>query len=221
MAFTFPLTTAQFMSILPIQEITFDVAEALEMSETGGGEVLMADLGTRLWRGKVSLGDLTQDEAADVLPMIDILRKAGTSFMAYDVSRPGPRYDVTGTLLGAASPVLFQVHANMRDIRIGGLPNGYRIRPYDYVAFAYGTNPVRYALHRAVIQRIATADGTTGWFEVTPNIRPGFVAGASGAAVTLLKASCKAVIVPGSFQPGRRKATMTSGVSFDFIQTLR
>lgn len=218
MAFSFPLTPAQFMSVLPVQDITFDVAEAMEMSETGGGEVLMADLGSRLWRGKVTLGDMTADEAADVVPMIDILRRGGGSFMAYDVSRPAPRYDPTGTILGAASPVLAQVHANMRDIRIGGLPNGYRIRPYDYVAFAYGTNPVRYALHRAVIQRIATSDGTTGWFEVTPNIRPGF---AVGAAVTLLKASCKAVIVPGSFQPGRRKATMTTGVSFDFIQTLR
>ncbi len=219
MAYSFPLTAAQFMSRLPVQEITFDISEAMEISETGGGEVLMADLGTRLWRGKVSLGDMTADEAAEVLPLIDILRRAGGSFMAHDVSRPGPRGDITGSTLGAAAPTLSQVNANARDIRLTGLPVGYRLNPYDYLAFSYGSNPTRFALHRAVNGQQANAGGTFGgWLEVTPNIRAGY---AIGAAVTLLKASCKAVIVPGSFQPGRRKATMTSGVSFDFIQTLR
>lgn len=218
MAYAFPLTTAQFMDRLPIQEITFDPAEAMEVSETGGGEILTADLGTRLWKGQIALGDMTPDEAAEVMPLIDILRRGAGSFMVHDVSHPAPRNDPTGSILGVASPVLHSVHANMRDIRLGGLPIGYQIRPHDYVAFSYGSNPVRYALHRVAIQRSAASDGTTGWVEVSPNIRPGFTA---GAAVTLMKASCKAIIVPGSFQPGRRKATMTAGVSFDFIQTLR
>lgn len=217
MAFTFPLTTAQFMARLPVQDITFDPSEAMEVSETGGGEILTADLGTRLWKGRVTLGDMTPTEAADVLPLIDVLRRPGASFMAFDISRPGPRADPKGTQLGAAVPTLNAVTGG-RDIRLAGLPSGYRISPYDYLAFSYGANPARRALHRVAVSAVAASDGRTPVFEVTPALRPGY---AIGATVTLLQAACKAIIVPGSYQPGRRKATMTSGVTFDFIQTLR
>lgn len=219
MAYAFPLSAAQFISRLPVQDITFELSEAMEVSETGGGEILTADLGTRLWKGRISLGDMTPDEAAEVLPLIDVLRRPGASFMCHDISRPGPRGDPQGTALGAATPQLLQVDANNRDIRLTGMPAGYRLSPYDYLAFSYGTNPVRYALHRAASMRQANGAGAFGsGLEVIPNIRPGF---AALAPVTLLRASCKAIIVPGSYQPGRRKATMTTGVSFDFIQTLR
>lgn len=218
MAYAFPLTIAQFMARLPIDAISFDLTEAVELSETGGGEILTAELGVRLWRGRIELGDMTPDEAADVLPLLDILRRPGASFMVHDASRPGPRLDADGATLGAASPVLASANANGRDITLSGLPAGYRLRPHDWLAFSYGANPTRYALHRAVGSAQANASGTTGWWEVTPNLRPGF---ATGSAVTLLRPACKAIILPKTVQPGRRKASLTSGVSFEFLQTLR
>jgi len=218
MAFSFPLTTAQFFQLLPVREISFDLPESVEHSETGAGEILTADLGTRLWKGEVSLDGMTPDEAATVLPLLDVLRRAGGSFMAYDLSRPGPRYDLTGTILGASVPKLHTVAANTREIRISGLPAAYQLRSHDYLAFSYGASPTRYALHR--IATGATADGTglTPLIEVSPNLRPGW---ALNADVKLVRASCKAVLVPGSVQPGRRKAALTSGAGFKFIQTLR
>lgn len=219
MAYAFPLTTAQFMSILPIREMVFDIPEALETSETGGGEILTADLGTRLWQGEVILDDMQRNEAAEVLAMLSVLRQAGASFTLYDVGRPFPRYDPTGSILGASTPTLHQVNANMRDIRLTGLPSGYRVNRHDYLAFSYGTNPTRHALHRAVSLQQANAAGTFGgWLEVAPAVRPGFEIGAS---VSLIRPTCKAVIVPGSVNPGRRRATMTVGASFKFMQTLR
>lgn len=218
MAYPFPLTRAQFMDLLPIQQMTFDLPEAVEVNETGGGELLPADLGTRLWSGEINLGDMTADEAAEALAMLDVLRRAGGSFMVHDVSRPFPRFDLSGALITGAAPVLNAVHANAREIRLSGLPPGYQLRRYDYLAFSYGSNPTRFALHRVAAPATANASGLTGYFEVSPNIRPGWL---TGAAVSLSRAACKAIIVPGSVQPGRRRSTLTVGASFKFMQTLR
>lgn len=218
MPITFPMNTATFMSLLPIRSMTFDLPESVEVSETGGGEILTAGLGVRLWQGEIELAPMEPDEAAVVLSLLDVARGAGASFMVHDVSRPGPRNDLNGTILGAAAPTLMALQSNNREVRVTGLPVGYAIRNYDYLAFTYAANPTRFALHRAVGSVTASAGGTTGWLEVVPNIRPGALV---GAAVSLLKASCKAVLVPGSVQPGRRTSRMTEGVSFKWRQTLR
>ena len=218
MAYSFPLSVAQFFQLLPIRELTFDIPEAMEMSETGAGEILTADLGTRLWRGEVQLGDMDPDEAAEVLPLFDVLRRSGASFMVYDVGRPAPRADLTGSILGGAAPKLHTVSATSREIRISGLPVGYELRRHDYLAFSYGASPTRFALHRLAAGAIANGAGLTPLFEVSPNLRPGW---ALNADVTLVRASCKAIIVPGSFQSGRRKARLTTGAGFKFVQTLR
>lgn len=218
MAYTFPLNYAEFMSLLPVRDIVFDIPEAIEMSETEGGEILTADLGTRLWQGEITLDEMTADEAAEAKAMLDVLRRPGGSFLCHDISRPAPRLDLNGRILKSAEVTLMNVASSNREIRLAGLPQGYQISRYDYVAFRYGANPVRFALHRAASPATTNAAGQTGWIEVTPNIRPGWTA---GAAVTLKRASCKAIIVPGSVQPGRRRATFTTGCSLKFVQTLR
>lgn len=218
MAYSFPLTTAQFMDILPIKEMVFDIPEAIETSETGSGEILRADLGTRLWRGSISLADMTSTETDEVMAMIDVLRRVDATFMVHDVRRPGPRMDVSGTALGSSAPTLRATNANNREIQLQGLPAGYQLRRHDYVAFSYGTNPTRFALHRLASQANANGSGQTGWLEISPPLRPG---AAAGLAVRLIKPGCKAVIVPKSVQPGRSKATLTTGVAFEFLQTLR
>lgn len=218
MAYSFPLSTAQFLDLLPIKEMTFELSEAVETDETGGGEILTADLGTRLWQGEIVLGDMLPDEADDALGMLDLLRRAGGSFMVYDRGRPWPRADWQGAALAGASPVLHTVAASTREIRIAGLPPGYQLRRRDAVAWAYGANPTRYALHRLAAPVTANGSGLTPLVEVVPNVRPG---ASTGVAVQLVKAACKAVIVPGSYQPGRRKARLTSGASFKWQQTLR
>ncbi|MGN7870966.1 hypothetical protein [Paracoccus sp. 22332] len=218
MAYAFPLSHGQFMAILPIQDFSFDLPEAIETSETGGGEILRADLGTRLWQGEIGLGEMTPDERDEVMAMLDVLRRPGASFMAHDVRRPAPRLDPAGTELGAAAPQLLSVASTSRDVRLSGLPAGYALRRHDYLAFAYGTNPVRRALHRIASPAVAAANGQTAAFEVSPAVRPGW---AAGAAVSLVRAACKAVVVPGSVDPGRRKGVMTTGVRFRFQQTLR
>lgn len=219
MAYSFPLSYAQFMALLPIRDITFELPPAFEISgETEGGELITAARGERLWQGEIQLGDMTADEAAECLAMIDVVQRPGGSFLCHDISRPRPRSDPDGAILGAASPTLSSVDPNNRDIRLAGLPSGFQLRRYDYLTFTYGSNPVRRALHRVAEPATAAGSGITGAFEVSPAIRPGF---AIGTSVNLVRASCKAIIVPGSFNPGRRSATLTVGAGFRFAQTLR
>jgi hypothetical protein len=220
MAYSFPLSADQFMTLLPVREMTFDIPEAIEMNETGGGEILTAELGTRLWQGEVSLADMLPEEADVALSALDVLRRSGASFMAYDKARAAPALDAAGFWLTAAggAPKLHTVDSNARDIRLSGLPAWYRLQPRDYIAFSYGASPTRFALHRVVTAAMADDTGLTPLFEVSPSIRAGFTIDVD---VHLVRAACKAVIVPGSVQIGRRSAALIKGASFKFIQTLR
>lgn len=219
MAFSFPLDWPTFLSRLPVREMTFDLSDAMEISgETGGGELLTAELGTRLWQGDIRLGEMTRDETDDVLPLLDILRRPGASFLVHDLRRPWPRNDPRAIEVGSATPSLSDIRANRREIRIAELPAGYELARGDYLAFTYGSDPDRLAVHRIARGDAADGTGQTGYIEVSPNIRPGATV---GTPVRFWRPSCKAIIVPKSFEPGRTSHTITSGVGFRFQQTLR
>ncbi len=219
MPMSFPLSTAQFLELMPVSSITLHLPETVELSRTGGGEVLTDDLGARLWQGKVELGKLLTREAEEAQTLIDMLRGAGRSFYAFDTRSPGPRLDLTGAILGAATPQIRALGADPRVMQLKGLPPGYQLVRGDRLSFEYASNPVRSALHRVVdASVVANGSGETGDFEVTPEIRAG---AAVDANVRLVRAQCKAVLIPGSVEAGSRRAHLSDGISFQFIQTLR
>lgn len=214
MAYSFPLVHSNFLHLLPIRSMTMVLDDAMEVSETGGGEVLLADLGTGLWQGEITLGKMTPDEADEALAMIEAARGPGRSVLLYDVSRPGPRLDRNGAILGSRVVRLAAVSGNNRELRISGVPPAYGVRRGDMVGWTYAG---RRAVHRVVNNTTAGSEGLSGLIEVVPPIQPGFTI---NTEVRLLKASCKAIIGPGTLQPGRREHTMTDGVSFKWRQTL-
>lgn len=219
MAFAFPLNVAAFMDILRIEAISFSAPEQVEINQTGGGEVLQADLAPMLWQAEIKLGELIASDAALTNARLDILRPAGRSFYLYDTRRPGPLLDLTGAILGASTPSIHTLAANNRDMRIQGLPVGYLLSVGDYLAFDYGTSIIRRALHKIVSSpAVVPSGGISPTFEVSPMIRPG---AAVGASVTLIKAACKALIVPNSINTGMTAKTITTGMSFRCMQTLR
>jgi hypothetical protein len=216
MPLTYPLTTAQFAQMLRIRQITFDAPEQLEVNRTGGGANLRARIGPQLWTGEVQMGRLTRDEAIEHEVLTQVLGGPECSFLVFDTRRPGPRQDLTGAILGA-SVVTIASTPNAREMTLTGLPSGYVLRRGDYLAFEYGASPVRRALHR-VVDPVVTANGsgTTPLFEIYPLRRPGVIV----SSVTLVRASCKAVIVPGSLQSGRSEKTITDGMTFRWEQVL-
>lgn len=220
MALTFPLSRGQFWDLLPIASCVFDLPENVTTSRTRGGQTLRAERGARLWAAEVRLGPMTRAEAADVLPLINLLRGSAGSFMASDPVRPGPRRDPAGAVLAGAQVKISALSSNSRELALKDLPPGYVLSRDDLLAFSYGAAPVRYALHQIVNATAkANASGVATGIEVVPPIRPG---AAVDALVTLVRAGCKAEIVPGSFQPGSvRSGGVVEGVSFGVQQTLR
>ena len=219
MALVFPLSVAGFLDELPVQSVSFQCPELVEMSQTAGGDLITGNIGNRLWQGEIMLGRLTRAETQDAQVLIDAVRGACRSFMAYHTTYPYPKADPSGSLLGVASPQIKALDADTRLISLKGLPAGYVLGRGDYLSFDYRTSPTRFALHRIVdASVIANGFGETALFEVIPNIRSG---ASANTAVSLAKPHCKALIVPGAVQPGRQTRFMTDGMSFQFQQTLR
>ena len=218
MAYAYPLSTAEFMALMPVAEISFDDPAQVAVNQTAGGEIITGTLGAQLWQGDVSLGVMDGVETATPDVLLSLLRVSGASFYAYDTRRPAPAADPGGVILGAVVPTISALPAGNREMALSGLPGWYLLSRGDYLAFDYGS-PSRRALHKVVSMSVqANAAGTTGNFEVTPALRPGATV---STPVTLIRAACKAVIVPGSVMKGRTKDTITRDGAFRFIQSLR
>lgn len=217
MPLTYPLPLASFADILPIASLSFHLPEQVVMSRTGQGEVLTADIGERLWQGRMTLGRLTRAEAGRPEVLIELIRQAGRSFLIYDRHRTHPRLDPTGAILGASAVTILALGPDARELSLTGLPAGYTLSAGDHLSFAYGAG--LQALHRIVTTTVtASGAGETPLLEVIPAIRPGAVA---GTAVQLSKAFCKAVAMPGSVEEAIRLGTLSEGMAFDWVQTLR
>ena len=218
-ALTYPLPLATFADSLLVMQNSFTLPEQVQMSRTAGGEQLSSDVGERLWTGKIALGRMTRAEAGRPEVLIDLIRQAGRSFLMYDRYRTNPLLDPLGTILGAASVSILAIGGDVRELSLTGLPVGYTLSAGDYLSFAYGSAPVRQALHRVVNATVvANGLGQTALFEVTPALRPG---AAAAAPVQLKKAFCKAVAVYGSIEEAQRYSTMTEGLAFSWVQSLR
>lgn len=213
MAFSFPLTAAQFMALLPIQSARFWLPESRTMESTEGGEIFTADRGPRLWQAEFTLAQGYHDDVDDRESRLAMLAQAGRSFFAHDPRRSGPKADPTGSGLSGYSPTI--TASTAREVTISGLPPGYQISRGDYLGWSYGSSPVRYALHQSVTAPVATAGGVAT-VEVTPNIRPG-----AAGAVSLVQPVCKMILVPGGYNPGAGAGVITTGATFRAQQTLR
>lgn len=218
MTLAYPLTLAQFWDLLPISTVAMDCAPQLEMSGTGAGQQLTRELAPALWRGTVTLGNLTPAEAADALALLDLARQSGASFLATNLLRPYPAADPDAMILGPTAPTVQSIGATRRDMRITGLPARYVLTRGDLIGISWGASPVRYGIHRIVVGGIADPAGLTGWIEVAPALPAGLV---SASAVALSRPAFKAMLVPGSVRAGTQRRGLVEGAAFDLIQTLR
>lgn len=218
MALTFPLSIDDFLVGLRVRQVQFEPGEALEFSRTAGGDVMVDSVGERLWTAKFQVAAGLNLDLEAVRAKLSILREAGRSLFVYPKHRPFPRFDPTGSILGASVPLIASLAGNGREFALSDLPAGYQIAAGDYLSFTYGSDPVRHAFHQVVVGSVADAGGQTGMIEVTPHLRNGV---AVGAAVSLLRPSFKAVLVPGSTSIGSSDPKIGTGPSFSVVQTLR
>lgn len=212
MAISFPLARGDFADLLPIAGFKWVLEEYVEVSGTAQGEVITNEIAPRKWRAELELAPMPLAQAADLQALVEAIGPSGT-FMLHNALRPAPRRDPTGAGVAGASPALNTLGGNNRSLRVGGLPAGYVLSRGDMLAFDYGGG--RRALHRVAETVAASGAGLTPLFEVRPFLRPGY---ATGAAVTLIRAAAKMMVVPGSFDPGTGRPMIQAGMGFQAIE---
>ncbi|OQC19032.1 MAG: hypothetical protein BWX69_03044 [Planctomycetes bacterium ADurb.Bin069] len=189
-------------------------------AQTAGGAPVRSQTAGRFWTGSVSLVPHYPDEQREIVSIIHALQEVDAWFNVLDPKRKFPRLDPGGDALGSATPTLGAVAGDGKSLDLDGLPVAYRLRPGDRLSFSYASGPVRIAYHEVLTSHQAGAGGGIGGMQVVPAVRPGW---AAGAAVTLVRPACRAMMIPGSVRPGTRAGGnpgIEQGFSFDWVQVL-
>ena len=207
MTIAFPLAVFQMQEKLSIGSVKWSLGTFQEMSITGGGESLVADLAPRMWMGEVTMTIMRTAKAAQVEAIIESLDGSLQTFQMYDPRLAYPMNDPTGSILGASVPLIAALNVNNKEMNISGLPAAYKLGMGDKLGFGYGT-PTRRALHRIMNNVTANGSGLASNVEVRPHFRPGVV---TGLNIVLIKPYCTVRMIPGSFEPG-------NGIPGDFVE---
>jgi len=213
---SFPMPLAEFWSPLRIASLSLKLPAAAEISRTAGGEIIVAELGARLWTARVTLAPIGIENAAALQVKLRLLQRAGASLFVSPRIGDCPARDPNG-VIAASNVTIADLPAGNQTMSLAGLPAGYALSAGDYLSFNYGNPPLR-AFHQLVGDARADAAGIVPAFEIVPQLRPGATI---GAPVTLVKPAFQALFVPGSLNEGVMQGTRLSGISFDLIQTLK
>lgn len=204
---------AQFFDHLKIAAYTFDLGENRRVSETGGGELLLSDLGPRLWGGSLTVVPAAHATQRQFSAMVSLLRDGTGEFYLGDPAASNPSADPTGSMQAWMPPMALLSWAG-REATISSTM--FPLSSGDYFSFTYAGGKT--GLHQVV--QVQGYDWQTQAYTylVTPSIRAGAVA---GTQVKIYHPECKALIVPGSFRPAENTPGTASGFSFDWRQTLK
>lgn len=219
MAFALNLPQNRFWSQLRINSIKVYLDRPMQIERSGGGGIIGASLGVDLWKADVTttpISDIGANNDQYFAARFDLAQRPRSNIFWTPTRRNVQSFDLTGAVIGAASPVIQSVAANGVDMIVTGAPVGYRVDAGTFLAFSYGS-PTRYALH--CIMDTATVDAG-GLLDLTvePAIRPGWTA---GTAVQLHQPQALGRVVPGSVRGGVFVPGYGEGFQFQIIQVLR
>lgn len=214
MAITSPVSLALFADTFCVSGFTFYPPQQKQISQTAAGEIIQGTIGPALWRGSMQLYGMRNADARGMRAKLSVLERADATFLLSDPHYKGPRADPGGVILGSAAVKIASVAVNNRDVSLTGLPSKYKLSAGDYLSFQRSGG--RYSFHQIVSDGTATTTGTLT-IEVTPQVRPGVPA---NVAVNLKAPVLKAFIMPSGVNPGTIGLVASSGLSFDWQQTL-
>lgn len=214
---SFPLDLNEFMGLTRAVSVNYAPPTAGNHLQSGGGEIVTASYGPRLWSGSVVSHALNFACARPLRSRLNLLNGPGGSFIWRDPFYKGPASDPGGAILGSANVTIGSVGNNGQTITINGLPAGYELNAGDLISWQYGVPP-RYAFHEIAETKTASAGGVISNIQLSLPVRAGTV---GGEAVNLLSPILKARIVPGSTSLGEIERRWNSPISFRWRQTLR
>lgn len=209
-------TLAQFFDRLKILDFTLSPSQNLITSQTGGGDILTAEIGPRLWGGSITLAPMSHADARVQAGLVAEMMNAGMRFEIADKKNQYPMRDPTGSVNGTRTPAIGAGSSGKTFVISGAAPS-YVLSPGD--RFSYRIGGKRY-FNEVMTARTASAQGV---FDALPVMLPirGSGAAYNGAVVNFKRPALVAQIVPGSVSPFRTTLTHSEGMSFDFVQVLK
>lgn len=184
-----------------------------ELSGTAGGRIYTKDFGSPLWTLTASSKSLKANDLDAWRAKLNSLAAAQQTFLGYSLSRCYPiAYPngswPTGVSFDGISANLFAIASDNKSIRISSLPSGFALSVGDMLQIG---DADLYRVREAAV----AASGTTGSFEVFPNLWPGTV---TGTAVSVKTPHCLMVVVPGSVSSPADPSTGRGSISFQGIE---
>jgi hypothetical protein len=207
-----PLPKASFADLLKIADVKFSANWNQQRSLSGGGETLYADRAPMLWMADVTSIPLPHAEAQKLMALINSRGGGLRTILLYNPALAYPSSDPTGSIFGAATPIVGVVTDSLH-IAFTGFPASYSMPAGTFFQVLFGST--RYYLGQFAEDKTASGAGAITAVEIAPAIPASVIA---GSAVTVIKPSGKFRIVPNSAYPSTVSA-LHSTVAFSAEQT--
>jgi hypothetical protein len=189
MTISYPLSTANFLDLLPLPAVVPRLVPQQELSNQASGAVLGKDLGPELWMADIETAPMNDDDAARAQALVEALQGSQQTFWCYSTKRRYPKNDPTGSIVGS-SAVKIRAISGSYGLQLKGLPASYVLSVGDILSVA-----ARYGYHRVLESVTSDGSGNTSTFSVASRLRNGE---AVDDAVTLKIPTFLACVVPGS-----------------------
>lgn len=206
-----PLPLAAFVDTFLISDVKFYPQWMQQMSGSGGGLTLYADRAPMLWLADITTINLKHADAEAVMALINSRAGGLKNFLLYNPKVPYPSSDPTGSIFGAATPIV-NVVTDAFHLSFSGFPAGYVMPVGAYFQAVFGSS---YYLGQFAEAKTADGSGAISAVEVTPAL-PASIA--HGNAVTVKKPAALFKIALNTAFPSTT-SPLYSRVSFSARQT--
>lgn len=207
-----PLGFAAFFDLLRVADVKFALGWHQEMSGTGGGDDLYADLAPARWQADITTVPMTFAEAEGIMARINSRAGGLKTVLLSNNKLLYPSSDPDGSIFGAATPVVGTI-TDRSHIAFTSFPNDYVIPLGTFFQVIFDTS--RYYLGQFAEAKTADGSGAVSAVEITPPL-PASVA--PGDAVTVIKPAGKFRITPNSAYPSTI-STVHETITFSAQQT--
>lgn len=196
----------------------FELQWRQEVSRTAGGQAVVKDLGSPLWRMSAVTKALRANTLDYWKARLDALENGMKTFKGYPLSRcfpilyPNGSWP-TGNSFNGVSAALHTVESDRKTIKVSALPATFQLRVGDMIGIGERD------LHRVMENATADGSGVTGLFEVRPHIWPGIEDDDSPmVAVSVKRPFCLMMILPGSVSASADPTTGRGSVAFQAME---
>ncbi len=184
MSLATPLSLASFADLINAASVEFPIEHNLERSLPGDGTPQRSSRAPAMRMAKLTSPPMPVADAEGLLVIINALEGLDP-FLLYNKRMPYPSSDPTGSIFGAATPIVGTI-TNRRLVAFTGFPNDYVIPRGTYFQIIFDTS--RYYLGQFAEAKTANGSGAVSAAKITPPL-PASID--PGDAVTVLKPSAK------------------------------